>query len=88
MGAKKPNGADVSRRGFLKKGAAAGVGAGALADLGLTDMAAQGNAQRRWDVKVGYQTLARAVEIDKDLMLHITVLFSPEQDPDDQQVWM
>ena len=38
--------------------------------------------------KVGYETMARAVEIGTDLMLHVTAVSSPEQDPDDQQVWM
>ena len=38
--------------------------------------------------KVGYQTLPRTVEVDKDLMIQVETLFSPEKDPDDERVWM
>ena len=48
---------EVGRRHFLKKSAAAGVGAGTLAGLGLTDVAAQGNAQRRWDLTADFVTI-------------------------------
>ena len=61
MDTKKRNDADVGRRDFLKKGAAAGVGAGALAGLGLTDVAAQGNAQRRWDLTADFVTIGAGV---------------------------
>ena len=61
MGTKKQNDADVSRRDFLKQGAAAGVGASALAGLGLTDVAAQGNAQRRWDLTADFVTIGAGV---------------------------
>ena len=52
---------DVGRRYFLKKSAAAGVGAGTLAGLGLTDVAAQGNAQRRWDLTADFVTIGAGV---------------------------
>ena len=61
MGTKKQNDADVSRRDFLRKGAAAGVGASTLAGLGLTDVAAQGNAQRRWDLTADFVTIGAGV---------------------------
>jgi succinate dehydrogenase/fumarate reductase flavoprotein subunit len=52
---------EVGRRDFLKKSAAAGVGAGTLAGLGLTDVAAQGNAQRRWDLTADFVTIGAGV---------------------------
>jgi len=61
MGTKKQNDADVSRRDFLRKGAAAGVGASTLAGLGLTDVAAQGNPQRRWDLTADFVTIGAGV---------------------------
>lgn len=61
MDTKQQKDADVSRRNFLKKGAAAGVGAGALAGLGVTDVAAQGNAQRRWDLTADFVTIGAGV---------------------------
>lgn len=38
--------------------------------------------------KVGYETLPRTVEVRKDLVIQVQALFSPEEDPDDQRVWM
>jgi succinate dehydrogenase/fumarate reductase flavoprotein subunit len=61
METKKQNDADVSRRDFLKKGAAAGVGAGAVAGLGLTEAEAQNNAQRRWDLTADFVTIGAGV---------------------------
>jgi urocanate reductase len=52
--------ADVSRRRFLKHGAA-GVGAGALTGLGLADVGAQGNPQRRWDMTADVVTIGAGV---------------------------
>jgi hypothetical protein len=37
---------------------------------------------------VGYETLSRTVEADKDLTIQIEVRTSPETDPDDEQIWM
>ncbi len=61
MGAKKQDAADLSRRNFLKKGAAAGVGAGALAGLDLNEAAAQGNGRRRWDLTADFVTIGAGV---------------------------
>ena len=61
MGTTKQNDADVSRRDFLKTGASAGVGAGAVVGLGLTDLAAQGNAQRTWDLTADFVTIGAGV---------------------------
>jgi succinate dehydrogenase/fumarate reductase flavoprotein subunit len=58
---KKQDNADVGRRDFLRKGSAAGVGASAWAGLGLTDVAAQGNAQRRWDLTADFVTIGAGV---------------------------
>ena len=60
MGTKKSDDADVSRRDFLRKGAAAGVGASAAAALGSADVAAQG-AQRRWDLTADFVTIGAGV---------------------------
>jgi urocanate reductase len=60
MDTKEKNG-DVSRRDFLKTGTAAGVGATALAGLGPTDAAAQGAAQRRWDLTADFVTIGAGV---------------------------
>ena len=45
MGPKKQKDAGVNRRDFLKKGATAGVGVGALVGLGVTGVEAQRNAR-------------------------------------------
>ena len=60
MGAKKQN-PDVSRRDFLKTGAAAGFGASALGGLGLTDVVAQGSPQRSWDLTADFVTIGAGV---------------------------
>jgi len=60
MGSKKPDDADVSRRDFLRKGTAAGVGVGAAAALGAADVAAQG-APRRWDLTADFVTIGAGV---------------------------
>ena len=61
MGTKKQKGAGVNRRDFLKKGAVAGVGASALAGLGLTETEAQGTAQRNWDMSADFVTIGAGV---------------------------
>jgi succinate dehydrogenase/fumarate reductase flavoprotein subunit len=61
MDTKKQDDLDVGRRDFLKKSAAAGVGAGTLAGLGLTDVAAQANAQRGWDQTADFVTIGAGV---------------------------
>ena len=61
MGTKKRSDAVVGRRDFLKKGAAAGFGASALAGLGLTDLAAQGTPQRSWDLTADFVTIGAGV---------------------------
>ena len=60
MGAKRRE-TDVSRRSFLKRGAAAGVGASAVAGLGLADPQAQSNAPRRWDLTADFVTIGAGV---------------------------
>ena len=60
MGTKKKN-PDVTRRDFLKTGTAAGFGASALAGLGLTDVAAQGSPERRWDLTADFVTIGAGV---------------------------
>jgi hypothetical protein len=38
--------------------------------------------------KVGYATVPGTVEVSRDLTIQVAASFSPEQDPDDQRVWM
>jgi succinate dehydrogenase/fumarate reductase flavoprotein subunit len=59
MGTKKRRDDTVSRRQFLKHGAAAGAGAGALVGLGLADVAAQGQPQ--WDLTADFVTIGAGV---------------------------
>jgi succinate dehydrogenase/fumarate reductase flavoprotein subunit len=59
MGTKERRDDTVSRRQFLKHGAAAGAGAGALAGLGLADVAAQGQPQ--WDLTADFVTIGAGV---------------------------
>jgi succinate dehydrogenase/fumarate reductase flavoprotein subunit len=62
MSAKKHDDADVNRRDFLKKGAVAGIGAGAFAGMGLTEAAAQSSsAQRNWDLSADFVTIGAGV---------------------------
>jgi succinate dehydrogenase/fumarate reductase flavoprotein subunit len=59
MGTKQNDDADVSRRDFLWK-SAAGVGASALAGLGVQEAEAQGNV-RRWDMTADFVTIGAGV---------------------------
>ena len=61
MGTQKQNDADVSRRDFLKTGAAASVGVSALASLSPSGEAAQGNAQPRWDLTSDFVSIGAGV---------------------------
>jgi hypothetical protein len=38
--------------------------------------------------KVGYEMLARTVDVEEDLMVQVEALLSPDQCSDDRQVWM
>jgi succinate dehydrogenase/fumarate reductase flavoprotein subunit len=60
MGTKKPVDADISRRDFLTKGAAAGVGASVLTGFGA-NAAAQGNTSRQWDLTADFVTIGAGV---------------------------
>ncbi|OFW02182.1 MAG: hypothetical protein A3I61_06795 [Acidobacteria bacterium RIFCSPLOWO2_02_FULL_68_18] len=61
MDTKKPVDPEVNRRDFLKTGATAGLGAGALAMLGVEEAAAQSAAPRRWDVTADFVTIGAGV---------------------------
>jgi hypothetical protein len=61
MHTEKQDDGEVGRRDFLKKSAAAGVGAGTLAGLSLADLAAQRSAQRRWDLTADFVTIGAGV---------------------------
>jgi succinate dehydrogenase/fumarate reductase flavoprotein subunit len=61
MDTKNPEDVRVGRRDFLKKSAAAGVGAGTLAGRGLSEVGAQRNAPRSWDLTADFVTIGAGV---------------------------
>jgi hypothetical protein len=65
-----------------------GVYRASTAAQGLASLEVPGGVYNLEAWKVGYETPSTTVEVGKDLMIQIAAVFSPEQDPDDERVWM